>query len=281
MIDDDPLIAQFACEPDHRFRGGAEWLKVRDLRSDVDVQADDLDARRRRKPAADGFRAVHRHPEFVGLETSGDVWMALRIDIRVHAKGHSSPGLPGSGQRVDALDLPFGLRIYGGDTEIDRLRQIGGRLADAGEDDLRRDESGPQRDVDFTPRVRVSAGAKRPQQPRNRHRRVRLQRVVEGMRVAREREIDGAIAFGDGRGAVNVERCAFGGREIGERHAVTRQRALLSKKPCHSRPPCYRTCDVLRATCHVRTCHVRTCHVRTCSRAHVPHLAPRIPRVLI
>ena len=88
-------------------------------------------------------------------------------------------------ERVDPLELALRLRVDGLDAEIDRLRQLRGGLADAGEDDLRRNESGAQRDVDLAAGVRVGAAAQAAQQPRDRQRRVRLERVVHRVRIRR------------------------------------------------------------------------------------------------
>ena len=81
--------------------------------------------------------------------------------------------------RVDALDLPFRLGVDAAQPEADGALELRVRLADAGEDDLRRREAGAQRDVDLADRVRVGGRAEAAQQPRDRQRRVGLERVVE------------------------------------------------------------------------------------------------------
>ena len=106
--------------------------------------------------------------------------------------------------------------------------QLLGRLADAGEDDLRRREAGLARDLDFPDRVGVDRAAELAQQPRDRQRRVRLERVVQRVRIAAERPVDRLVALAERRGAVDVERRAFGGRDGGQRHAVADQRVAVS-----------------------------------------------------
>ena len=86
---------------------------------------------------------------------------------------------------IDTIQLPFRFGVDGLDAEIDRLRQLGRCLADAGEHDLLGDEAGAQGDVDLAAGVRVRAGAKAAQQPRDRERRVGLQRVVQRVRICR------------------------------------------------------------------------------------------------
>ena len=122
--------------------------------------------------------------------------------------------------------------------EIDRLGQFGVGLGDAGEDDLGRDEAGAQRDVDLAARIGVDARAEAAQQADDRQRRVGLERVMERVRVARERLVDGAVTRGDRGAAVDVERRAVGGRELGQRHAV----AVSS--PC-----CRGNADTMKGNC--------------------------------
>ena len=132
--------------------------------------------------------------------------------------------------RVDALELAFRLGVDRLDAEVDRLRQLGVRLADAGEDDLRRDEAGAQRDVDLAAGIRVDLAAQAAQQAHDRQRRVGLERVVHRVRVRREGLVRGAVAGGDRRGAVDVERRAVGGGDVGERYAVADEGSLLARE---------------------------------------------------
>ena len=132
--------------------------------------------------------------ELVGLQPGRNVRVAARVDVRVDAQRDAGARLPLAREQVDPLELAFRFRVDGLDAEVDRLRQLRGRLADAGEDDLRGNEAGAQRDVDLAAGVGVRAGAKRAQQPRDRERRVRLERVVQRVRIATERVVDRAIA---------------------------------------------------------------------------------------
>ncbi len=213
---------------DERLGGAAQRIEVGDLRSDVGVQADDLEARR----GATARRQMSRtasigDAELVGLEPGRDVRMAPGVDVRVDAQRDARARLPLARQRVDPLDLAVRLGVDGPDAEIDRLRQLGRGLADAGEDDLRGDEAGAERDVDLAARVRVGAAAEPAEQPRDRQRRVRLERVVEGVRI---RPRTPRRWRGSGRRSSRRcrRRAACPRRRRGRRAARRRRRAALS-----------------------------------------------------
>ncbi len=86
------------------------------------------------------------------------------------------------------------------------------RLADAREHDLRRLEPRPQRRLDLAARVRVGAGAQFPEEAQDGQRRVRLQRVVDRVRVALERRVERRVGVADEGGAVDVDRRPGGAR---------------------------------------------------------------------
>src|SRR6185436_11228358 len=84
----------------------------------------------------------------------------------------------GSPDGVNPIELAVRLGVDGADSERNRLLQLGDRLADTGEDDLRWREAGPQRDLNLAAGVGVGVAAEPAQQARDSQRRVRLQRVV-------------------------------------------------------------------------------------------------------
>ena len=131
---------------------------------------------------------------------------------------------------VDALELAFRLGVDRLDAEVDRLRQLGVCLADAGEDDLGRDEAGAQRDVDLAAGIRVDLAPQGTKEAHDGERRVGLEGVVQRVRVRREGLVRGAVAGGDRRGAVDVERRAVGGGGISERYAVAHEGSLLARE---------------------------------------------------
>ena len=110
--------------------------------------------------------------------------MAPRVDVGVDAERDARAGLP-LAERCRSIrsSSPSDSALIVLHAEVDRLRQLGAGLADAGEDDLSRDEAGAQRDVDLPARVRVGAAAESAQQPGDRQRGVRLERVVQRVRM--------------------------------------------------------------------------------------------------
>ena len=126
---------------------------------------------------------VDRDAELVGLQAGRDVRMAAasmsgltRIAIRVRVwRSRDSASI----RSISPADSTLIVRT----PRSMACAELGRRLADAGEHDLRRNEPGAQRDVDLAAGIRVGVAAERPQQPRDRQRRVGLQRVVDRVRV--------------------------------------------------------------------------------------------------
>jgi hypothetical protein len=208
-------------------------LEIHDLRPDVRVQADDLEAGSAAHAVDEIAGLVDRHAELVGLEAGGDVGMAAGVDVRVDADRHLGARLPFPGDRVEPFQLSRGLGVDRPHAELHGLRQFGVGLRHAGEDDLRGDEAGAQRDVDLPARVGVDAAAEAAQQAHQRERRVGFQGVVDGVRVVAERGVDGAIAGGDGRRAIDVERRPVDAGDLGERNAVTFEDAVPAGEGGH------------------------------------------------
>ena len=151
----------------------------------------------------------------------------------IDPQGHAGARLAREGQAVDALELPLRLGVDRLDAQIDRLHELGFRLADAGEHDLGGDEPRPQRDVDLAAGIGVGGCPQAAQEAGDREGRVRLQRVVQRVRIRGEGLVDGPVAGGDDGRAVDVKRGAFAGGDLGERHAVAGKRTLWSVESGH------------------------------------------------
>ena len=142
----------------------------------------------RRSSTSSARASLDRHAELVALQPGRDVRMALGVDVGVDAQRDPrrpalararSPSMRSSSPADSAL---IALRPSG-----TARSSSSRRLADAGEDDLGRREAGAQRDARFRRhRVGVGAAAEAAQQPHERQRRVRLERVVHRVRIAGE-----------------------------------------------------------------------------------------------
>ena len=152
--------------------------------------------------------------------------MAAGIDVGVHADRDPGARPAGGGNRVDALDLPLRLGVDAAEAELDGPGELGVGLTHPGEHDLLGSESGAQRYLDLPARIGIGCGTQGAQQPGDREGRVRLQRVVQGVRISAERLVDFAVAGRNHVGAVRVERGTEAGRQVGERHAAAVQRPL-------------------------------------------------------
>ena len=218
---------------DERLGGAAQRRQIRDLRADVDVQADELEPWPAPQPSVQISRTssigmpnllVFRPVEMCGwlrASMSGLTRSATRVRVwRARAIASIRSSSPSDSALIALTPRSIG------------LLELRGRLADAGEDDLRRNEAGAQRDVDLAAGVRVGGAAEAAQQPRDGQRRVRLQRVVDRVRMRGERVVDRAIAARDRRGAVDVERRAIG---RGERRQAARRRTRACHRVAESR----------------------------------------------
>ena len=74
------------------------------------VHADDLEAGRVAAGPQDLRGIVERHAELAGLQAGADVRMALRVDVRVHAKRHPDAAPWERGQRVDPIEFARRIR---------------------------------------------------------------------------------------------------------------------------------------------------------------------------
>ena len=102
----------------------------------MDVDADHLEAGPLRHVGEQQPRVADWHAELVAAHPGGDVRMAPGVDVGVHPQRH--PGAAALADRlgVDALQLAARFGVDGLEAEGDRPRDLGGALADAGEDDL-------------------------------------------------------------------------------------------------------------------------------------------------
>ena len=213
-------------EGDERFGGAPERLELGDLRADVAVQPDDL--RRRLRPR------MRRHISRASAMATPNLLLLRPVEMCGWLFASMS-GLTRTATRAltpRAAAIASMRSISPSDSAL-MLRSprpmarssSASRLADAGEDDLRRREAGAQRDVDLADRVRVGGCAEAAQQARDPQRRVGLERVVE-----RGADSRGRRPRPHGSGRRSRRRC--------RRRAESRTRAASSAsgRPSHVRP---------------------------------------------
>ena len=201
-------------------RRARQRLGGRHLRADVHVKGDQVE--RRAVPHRREQRAhiVDRYPELVDLEAGGNVRMALRVDVRVDAQRHARHKSQPRRDRFDACQLPHRFDVDRLETERYGAFELGGRFADAREDDVSGGKSGFAGQLDFPNRVGVGGAAELAQRPRETERGVGLECVMEPVRIAAEGAVDRTIALAQHGGAVDVDRCPFRFSDRRQQNAV-------------------------------------------------------------
>ena len=100
--------------------------------------------------------------------------------------------------------------------ERDGAIDLGGALPDAGEHDLVGPEAAAHRHVHFAQRIRIGVAAERVQQAHDGQRRVGLERVMNGVRIAVERLVERRVGGANRAGVVDVARRAGGGGDVAQ-----------------------------------------------------------------
>ena len=188
-----PSLAQLAGQRHGPLGGSPQRVERGDLRADVDVQPHRLEPRLSGVIAIELPHLLERHAELVRLEPRGDVRVALGVDVRIHAQRDPHRRRQRHGARGDAVELSRRLGVDRLHAQRHGAVQLVAGLAHAGEDDLIGDEPGAQRHFDLASRVGIGLGAERPQQAHQRQRRVRFERIVDGVGMRRQPLGKGAI----------------------------------------------------------------------------------------
>ena len=134
--------------------------------------------------------------------------MTTGVDVRIQPYRNAGHAAAASGDRFDPRQLARRLDVDRLDTECDGAFEFCRRLADAGKDDLRGGEPGLARHFDFPDRIGVGAGTEIVQHAHERQQRIRLERVVNRVRIAAERGVERAVPVPHLGSAVDVDRSA-------------------------------------------------------------------------
>jgi RNA polymerase sigma-70 factor (ECF subfamily) len=131
--------------------------------------------------------------------------VTLGVNVRIDAKGDASADAGPTGDSFDARQFACRLDVNRLEAERDRSLELSRRLAHSRKHDVGGREAGLQRKLDFPDRIRIGCAAQPGQQAHNGQRRIRLQRVVQSVRVHAERGIDRVVAFPYDRRTVHVQ----------------------------------------------------------------------------
>jgi hypothetical protein len=174
----------------------------------VNVHTDKLQIFRVASRPIDRTRLLQRHAELVRLQAGGNIRMTLRVDIGIDPYRDPRDTLLRACDGGNAIEFTRRFGVDRADALRDRVLQLLARLAHAREHDVARRKPRSLRDLDLAAGVRVGAAAERTQQPYDRQRRIRFERVMDRVRIRRERFVDRAIGFADRARAVDVGRRA-------------------------------------------------------------------------
>ena len=190
MLDPVPVGRERVDEIGEDREGPVERRQVGQLRADMHVDAGDGDSRQRRGVAIDGAGPLDRYAELVLGLAGGDLGMGQRVDVRVDAQRDmcGSPLRRGDPRQ----HRQFGLRldVEAEDVLVERQRQLGLGLADAGKRD---------------PLARHAGGAGAAQ--------LALRHDVHAGALARQRGQDGLVGIGFDRVADERVEAGEGLRE--------------------------------------------------------------------
>ena len=210
-----------------------EGLQRRDLAADVHVDADHLDARQPGGACVDVAGVLPGDAELVLGPAGGDLPVRPGVDVGIDAHRHrrGAPGGDGAGRQH--VELRFGFDVEAVDAGGQREIHLGGRLADAGEQDLRGRDAGGERAAQLALRNDVGAGAELGQRADHRLVGVGLHGVADERVEIGEGLAEDAVVAGKRRGRVAVEGRADGGGDRRDRHVLGVKDAVLVVEMVH------------------------------------------------
>jgi hypothetical protein len=233
VIELDALDAQLLHQRHHRRGRALHRFEGDDLRPEMHVDADRMQAGLSGHLPIQRSRLLEAHAKLVDVKAGGDVRMRTGVDVGVDAHGHARAHSVCPGGAIDPLELSSGFGVDRLQTKLHGSIDLVGRLPHAGKDDIRRIETGPHGEIDLADGVRVDGTSELAQQPDDGERRIRFQRVMNPMWMARERRVQRLVRTADRLGTVDVERRPVRPRDVLERHSVAHQRGSIAKKSEH------------------------------------------------
>lgn len=166
--------------------------------------------------------------------------------------GHARDAPLRRGDRRYPIEFAGRFGIDRPDAGGNRVFELVACLADARKDNVARREAGTLRHADFAAGIRIGSTPQPAQQARDRQRRIRLERIVDRVRIRCERLVDAAIGLANRPRAVNVGRRAGLLDDRLKADAVTGKSATCRlKRLVHEQIACY----------HARIPAIDTTHV--------------------
>ena len=226
MRERDAVCRQLVDQREHLLHRFAIRRKLRDLRSDVDVDPAHRDRRERRRVAVQRGGLVDADAELALLEARRDVGMRARIDVGVHAKADrrhfSHPTRDGRKHR----QLGGGFDVEAQDVGSERLLHFGLGLPDPREDDATRVPAGGNDARELAAGHDVETAAEAREDVEHAEVRVGFHGVAHKMRLRAERFIERAPCGFEHRAGIDEARRIELRGERGERHAFGAKRAV-------------------------------------------------------
>src|SRR6185312_5304318 len=141
------------------------------------------------------------------------------------------------------------LHVEGEDPDLEPIGDLVLALADAAEHDLLRIGPDLERAKDLAPRHGVDAGTHGDERAQHRQVRVRLHRVTDDVLVRAERAVEDLEVPLQRRVAVDVDRRAHLGRDLGQRHALAKQLVALVLEVMHRYSSSFSAASMAFNTC--------------------------------
>jgi hypothetical protein len=224
MLESNALSSKRRGQHDHRFGGPLQWIQRRDLRSDVDVDADWLQSRTAGDLTKQRRGLTDRDAELVRLQTRGNAGVALRVDVGIDPQRHARDRAMRHGALVDPFELARRFDIDGEQPHRHRAIDLADAFSHAGEDDFVRTKAASCRDLHFAQRIGIRGAAERANQADDALRRVGFQRIVNPVRAIAERIIELAVRRANRSRVVHVAWCSERRSDVSQSRWNDRQR---------------------------------------------------------
>ena len=241
-----------------------ERFGFEDLRSDVRLDAADLQVRQFGRFRVDTEDAVDADAELVVALARRNVFVRLRIHVGIHAQGHRGFLAHGAGHLVDELQLHLGFDVEGIDALLEGVCDFLPRLAHAGKGARVGASARFDHAEKFTARDNVKTRALPRQQVEHGEVRVRFHGETNPVIETGQRLVQAAVMITDRLCAIDVEgRAVLRGQTL-EGDALAIQFAVTVGKLVHTPigPACsagrlVSRCHGMPAECSGRASSVR------------------------